>query len=44
MREHEREVAMAELTGSEILAKALKHEGVDTLLFLMGGPILLAEE
>ncbi|MDP6709320.1 MAG: thiamine pyrophosphate-binding protein [Alphaproteobacteria bacterium] len=35
---------MAELTGSEILAKALKREGVDTLFFLMGGPMLLAEE
>jgi len=34
---------MAELTGSEILAKALKKEGVDNLLFLMGGPMLLAE-
>ena len=34
---------MAELTGSEILAKALKREGVDTLFFLMGGPMLLAE-
>ncbi len=35
---------MAELTGSEILAKALKRENVDTLFFLMGGPMLLAEE
>ena len=34
---------MAELTGSEILAKALKKEGVENLLFLMGGPMLLAE-
>jgi thiamine pyrophosphate-dependent acetolactate synthase large subunit-like protein len=34
---------MAELTGSEILAKALKNEGVDDLFFLMGGPMLLAE-
>jgi thiamine pyrophosphate-dependent acetolactate synthase large subunit-like protein len=34
---------MAELTGSEILAKALKREGTDNLLFLMGGPMLLAE-
>ena len=34
---------MAELTGSEILAKALKREGVDVLFFLMGGPMLLAE-
>ncbi len=35
---------MAELTGSQILAKALKREGVDTLFFIMGGPMLLAEE
>ena len=34
---------MADLTGSEILAKALKKEGVENLLFLMGGPMLLAE-
>ena len=34
---------MAELTGSEILAKALKNEGTDDLFFLMGGPMLLAE-
>ena len=34
---------MAELTGSEILAKALKKEGTENLLFLMGGPMLLAE-
>lgn len=35
---------MAELTGSEILAKALRREGVDDLFFIMGGPMLLAEE
>ena len=35
---------MAELTGSEILAKALRNEGVDNLFFIMGGPMLLAEE
>jgi len=34
---------MAELTGSEILAKCLKAEGVEDLFFLMGGPMLLAE-
>jgi thiamine pyrophosphate-dependent acetolactate synthase large subunit-like protein len=34
---------MAELTGSEILARALKKEGTDILFFLMGGPMLLAE-
>src|ERR1700730_8820377 len=36
-------MAMAELTGSEILAKSLKSEGTDILFFLMGGPMLLAE-
>src|ERR1700738_5619705 len=41
---HLREGAdMAELTGSEILAKSLKNEGTDILFFLMGGPMLLAE-
>ncbi len=35
---------MAELTGSEILARCLKNEGTDVLFFLMGGPMLLAEE
>jgi len=34
---------MAELTGSEIMAKCLKAEGVDDLFFIMGGPMLLAE-
>ena len=34
---------LAQLTGSEILAKALKNEGVEDLFFLMGGPMLLAE-
>ena len=34
---------MAELTGSEILAKSLKNEGTEILFFLMGGPMLLAE-
>ncbi|HUJ75367.1 MAG TPA: thiamine pyrophosphate-binding protein [bacterium] len=34
---------MAELTGSEILARCLKNEGTDILFFLMGGPMLLAE-
>jgi thiamine pyrophosphate-dependent acetolactate synthase large subunit-like protein len=35
--------SMAELTGSEILARSLKNEGTDILFFLMGGPMLLAE-
>jgi thiamine pyrophosphate-dependent acetolactate synthase large subunit-like protein len=34
---------MAELTGSEILARSLRNEGTDILFFLMGGPMLLAE-
>jgi thiamine pyrophosphate-dependent acetolactate synthase large subunit-like protein len=34
---------MAEVTGSEILARSLKNEGTDILFFLMGGPMLLAE-
>jgi thiamine pyrophosphate-dependent acetolactate synthase large subunit-like protein len=34
---------MAELTGSEILAKCLKAEGVKDLFFIMGGPMLLTE-
>src|SRR5262249_53677736 len=34
---------MAELTGSEILAKSLKNEGTENLFFIMGGPMLLAE-
>ncbi len=35
---------MAELTGSEILDKALKREGTENLFFIVGGPMLLAEE
>ncbi len=34
---------MAELTGSEILAKCLKAEGVEDFFYIMGGPMLLAE-
>ena len=34
---------MADITGSEILAKSLKNEGTEILFFLMGGPMLLAE-
>ena len=34
---------MAELTGSEILAKCLKKEGVEDIFYIMGGPMLLAE-
>lgn len=34
---------MALLSGSQILAKSLKHYGVDTMFYLMGGPMLAAE-
>ncbi len=34
---------MSELTGSAILAKALRRQGCDEMFFLMGGPMLLAE-
>src|ERR1700722_20288333 len=34
---------MAELTGSEILAKCLKAEGVEDVFYIMGGPMLHAE-
>ena len=34
---------MAELTGSEIIAKCLAKEGIKDLFFIMGGPMLLAE-
>jgi thiamine pyrophosphate-dependent acetolactate synthase large subunit-like protein len=34
---------MAELTGSEIIAKCLKKEGIDEIFYIMGGPMLLTE-
>ena len=34
---------MGTLTGSEILAQALKSQGVDTMFYLMGGPMLETE-
>jgi thiamine pyrophosphate-dependent acetolactate synthase large subunit-like protein len=34
---------MAEITGSEILAKALKKEGTENLFFIMGGPMIECE-
>ncbi len=34
---------MADLTGSEILGRALKNEGTKDLFFIMGGPMQLAE-
>jgi thiamine pyrophosphate-dependent acetolactate synthase large subunit-like protein len=35
---------MAEVTGSEILGRALKNEGTKDLFFIMGGPMMLAEQ
>src|SRR6185437_12233068 len=34
---------MAELTGSEILARSLRMEGIKDCFYIMGGPMLLAE-
>src|SRR5687767_3347643 len=34
---------MGTVTGSQILARALRREGVETLFYLMGGPMLSAE-
>ena len=34
---------MATITGSEVLAQALRSQGVDTLFYLMGGPMLETE-
>ncbi|WP_428492388.1 thiamine pyrophosphate-binding protein [Rhodopila sp.] len=34
---------MAELTGSEIIARCLQKEGITDLFYIMGGPMLLAE-
>ena len=34
---------MPDITGSEILAKALKKERTEVLFFLMGGPMLETE-
>jgi thiamine pyrophosphate-dependent acetolactate synthase large subunit-like protein len=34
---------MAELTGSEIIARCLKKEGTEHIFFIMGGPMLLTE-
>ncbi|RPI42028.1 MAG: thiamine pyrophosphate-binding protein, partial [Betaproteobacteria bacterium] len=34
---------MADLTGSEILARSLKNEGTHEFFFIMGGPMQLAE-
>ena len=34
---------MALISGSQILARALKQHGVDTMFYIMGGPMLSAE-
>ncbi len=34
---------MATITGSEVLAKALRTQGVDTMFYIMGGPMLETE-
>ena len=34
---------MGSLTGSELLARSLASQGMDTLFFLMGGPMLETE-
>jgi thiamine pyrophosphate-dependent acetolactate synthase large subunit-like protein len=34
---------MADITGSEIIARCLQKEGVEDLFYIMGGPMLLAE-
>ena len=34
---------MAELTGSEIIARCLKQEGIEHIFYIMGGPMLLTE-
>src|SRR4029453_1554916 len=34
---------MAIVTGSQILARALRKQDVDTMFYLMGGPMLAAE-
>ncbi|HEY7742050.1 MAG TPA: thiamine pyrophosphate-binding protein [Burkholderiales bacterium] len=35
---------MADVTGSEILGRSLKNEGTKDLFFIMGGPMMLAEQ
>src|SRR5215470_8720003 len=34
---------MATVTGSEILAKAMRSQGIDTMFYIMGGPMLETE-
>ena len=35
---------MAEVFGYELVAQALKNEGADTMFFIMGGPMLGAQD
>src|SRR5207237_7250122 len=39
-----KETAMAEVFGYELVAQALKNEGADTMFFIMGGPMLGAQD
>src|SRR5260370_39884357 len=34
---------MGTVTGSELLAKAMKLQGIDTMFYIMGGPVLETE-
>src|SRR5256885_2428518 len=34
---------MATITGAEVLAKALRTQGIDTMFYVMGGPMLETE-
>jgi len=40
----EKETAMGEVFGYELVAQALKNEGADTMFFIMGGPMLGAQD
>src|SRR2546429_2695583 len=42
-RTQRRSPAMGTVLGSEILAQALKSQGVDTMFYVMGGPMLETE-
>src|SRR5437667_2081645 len=42
-RTQTRSPAMGTVLGSEILAQALKSQGVDTMFYIMGGPMLETE-
>ena len=40
----DKETAMGEVFGYELVAQALKNEGADTMFFIMGGPMLGAQD